>query len=71
MAAKSFAQIFVVLNQYWTFVQYELLEYVVQEYGNARLKKEMKAYIAAMDELEAEVGIDHFTAVQLTVFPMT
>ena len=45
MEAKSFDQIFVVLNQYWTFVQYELLEYVVHEYGNAWLKKEMKAYI--------------------------
>ena len=65
MEAKSFDQIFVVLNQYWTFVQYELLEYVVREYGNARLKKEMKAYVDDMDELEAQVGIDHFTAVRL------
>ena len=64
MEAKSFAQIFVVLNQYWTFVQYELLEYVVQEYGNARLKKEMKAYVADMDELESQVDLDHFTAVR-------
>ena len=64
MEAKSFDQIFVVLNQYWTFVQYELLEYVVQEYGNARLKKEMKAYIADMDELESQIGLDHFTDVR-------
>ena len=65
MEAKSFDPIFVVLNQYWTFHQYELLEYIVQEYGNARLKKEMKAYVDDMDELEAQVGIDHFTAVRL------
>ena len=64
MEAKSFDQIFVVLNQYWTFVQYELLEYVVQEYGNAWLKKEMKAYIADMDELESQVDLDHFTAIR-------
>ena len=63
--ASSYDQIFVVLNQYWTFVQYELLEYVVQEYGNDDLKKEMKKYIDDMDELEAQVGIDHFTAVKL------
>ena len=65
MGAKSFDQMFVVLNQYWTFHQYELLEYIVQEYGNARLKKEMKAYVDDTDELEAQVGIDHFTAVRL------
>ena len=63
--ASSFDQIFVVLNQYWTFVQYELLEYVVQEYGNDGLKEDMKRYIVDMDELEAQVGIDHFTAIEL------
>ena len=63
--ASSFDQIFVVLNQYWTCFQYELLEYVVQEYGNDDLKKEMKEYIADMDELEAQVGINRFTAVKL------
>ena len=65
MEAKSFNQVFIVLNQYWTFVQYELLEYVVHEYGNAHLKKEMKAYVEAMDELEAQIGIDHFAPVKL------
>ena len=65
MKATSFDQIFVVLNQYWTCFQYELLEYVVQEYGNACLQKDMKGYIADMDELEAHVGIDHFTPVKL------
>ena len=65
MVARSFYQIFVVLNQYWTCVQYELLEYVIQEYGNDDLKKEMEKYIADMDELEAQVGINHFTAVKL------
>ena len=65
MAARSFDQIFAVLNQYWTFVQYELLEYVVQEYGNGHLKKEMRKYIAHMEELEAQVGINHLTAVKL------
>ena len=63
--AKSFDQIFVVLNQYWTFFQYELLEYVVREYGNDDLKKEMKAYVEAMDEFETKIGIDHFTLVKL------
>ena len=65
MKATSFDQIFIVLNQYWTCVQYELLEYVIQEYGNDDLKKDMKKYIADMEELEAQIGIDHFTAVKL------
>ena len=64
-AATSYDQIFVVLNQYWTCVQYELLEYVVQEYGNGLLKEDMKAYIADFDKLEEEIGIDHFTAIEL------
>ena len=63
MNATSFDQIFVVLNQYWTFVQHELLEYVVQEYGNDELKEEMKRYIADMEELKTQVGIDRLLAV--------
>ena len=63
--AKSFKEIFIVLNQYWTFVQYELLEYVVQKYGSVRLKKKMQAYVEAMDEFEAQISIDHFTPVKL------
>ena len=57
--------IFVVLNQYWTFVQYELLEYVAKQYGSTALLEEMEAYVAEMDELEEEIGIDHITAVRL------
>ena len=64
-SATEIPKIFIVLNQYWTFVQYELLEYVVQEYGSTNLKKDMKAYVTEMDELETEIGISHITAVQL------
>ena len=63
--ATSFAQIFVVLNQYWNSVHYELLEYVIKEYGNASLKKEMRAYVQDFDELEAQIGIDHFNTIKL------
>ena len=65
LKAKSFDQIFIVLNQYWTFHQYELLEYVVQTYGNALLKKKMNAYVAEMDVLEEEVDINHLSGVRL------
>ena len=65
IGATEIAPIFVVLNQYWTFVQYELLEYVVQEFGNFTLKREMKGYVTDMDKLEKEIGIGHVTAVQL------
>ena len=63
--ATDTAQVIIVLNQYWTFVQYELLEYVVHEYGSSSLKREMKAYVDHMDELEADIGISHVHAVQL------
>ena len=65
MKATSFDQIFVILNQYWTFVHYELLEYVVQEYGNNDLKMDMKRYAANMEELEDQVGIGRLTTVKL------
>ena len=65
MKATSFDQIFVILNQYWTFVHYELLEYVVQEYGNDDLKMDMKRYAANMEELEDQVGIGRLTTVKL------
>ena len=66
-SATKIIQVIIVLNQYWTFVHYELLEYVVQEFakGNVALVNEMKAYIADMNEFEKEIGIDHFTALQL------
>ena len=63
--ATSFAQIFVVLNQHWNSVHYELLEYVIKEYGNASLKEEMRAYVKDFDELEAQIGIDHFNTIKL------
>ena len=64
-SASEVAAIFIVLNQYWTFVQYELLEYVVMEFGNRTLKRKMKAYVDDMDMLEEKIGISHITAVQL------
>ena len=63
--AKSLDHIFVVLNQYWTFVEYELLEYVAMEYGSTHIKKEVRAYVADMDELEVVIGIDHIKAMNL------
>jgi hypothetical protein len=65
MAATETAPIFVVLNQYWTFVQYELLEYVIKEFGSDSLKQKIKAYVTDMDKIETEIGISHVTAVQL------
>ena len=65
MKATSFDQIFVVLNQYWTYSQYELLAYVVQEYGNDGLKEEMKKYRTDMEELEVQISTNHFTIVEL------
>ena len=65
LAATSFSHIFVVLNQYWSSHQYELLEYVVKEYGDDGLKEEMKVYVAEMDELEKEEDISNFTGVRL------
>ena len=63
--AKSFYQIFIVLNQYWTYVQYELLEYVVRKYGSVRLKKKMQAYVDGMDKFEEQISSSHFTPVKL------
>ena len=65
MAATEIAPIFVVLNQYWTFVQYELLEYVIKKFGSNSLKQKIKAYVTDMDKIETEIGISHVTAVQL------
>ena len=63
--ATSFAQIFVILNQYWTFFQYGLLEYVIKKYGNDRLKRKMKAFINDMDELESQVPLDNLMNIKL------
>lgn len=55
MKATTFTEVFTILNQYWDWRHYELLEYVINEYGSASLKKEMKNYCKDMEKVASRI----------------
>ena len=62
--AESVREIFHHLNLHFTFVDYKLLEYLIEEYGSPTLKQEMSAYTQRvqifMNETTIQQLIDHW-----------
>ncbi len=65
--AKCLADIFTVLNQYWNFTSYDLLEAVVEEYGDGhhKLQDEMKQYREEMEVFETATSLGPLVGLQL------
>ena len=57
LKATELCQIFGILNQYWDFLHFELLAVIVDEYGDAKLKKEMQDYCKDVEEFEQTVSL--------------
>lgn len=64
MHATNLAEIFIILNQYWDCVHYELLEIIVDQYGDQELKREMENYRQEIQEL-GPTTLNHFRGVHL------
>ena len=62
--AESIREIFHHLNLHFTFIDYRLLEFLIDEYGSHRLKQDMSAYTgrvqAFMDETTIQQLMDHW-----------
>ena len=62
--AESIREIFHHLNLHFTFIDYQLLEYLIEEYGSHRLKKDMSAYTKRVqifkDETTIQQLMDHW-----------
>ena len=64
MHATNLAEVFIILNQYWDCVHYELLEIIVDQYGDQDLKREMENYRQEIQEL-GPTTLNHFRGVHL------
>ena len=57
MNALSVDEIFEILDEYWDYTDYYLLQHLIQEFGGSRLKKEMREYVTALEQFEKRTTI--------------
>lgn len=68
--ATSTDEIFEILDDHWVYTDYELLQHIVQEFGESALKKEMSDYVEALERFEKETTIqDNSTAASESRYP--
>ena len=63
VTASNIDNIFFLLNFYWDFLNYGLLEHIVEWCGNEELKKEMEEYIADVACFRKETVLHDFVGV--------
>ena len=59
--AKSVPEIFKLLDKYWNYADYVLLQRLVQDLGDRDLRSEMEKYVAALKRFEKRTTIQHFS----------
>ena len=52
MNAKNIDDIFEILDDFWDYTDYALLQHLVERFGEEALKKEMSEYVAALEQFE-------------------
>ena len=57
MKANSVDEIFKILDRYWDYTDYALLQHLVERFGEEALKKEMSEYVSALKQFEKETTI--------------
>ena len=57
MDAKSVDEVFLILDKYWNYTNYALLQHLVQEFGGSELKKEMNEYVVALEQFEKRTTV--------------
>ena len=50
MRARDIEEIFDILEPYWDYTDYSLLEYLIKEFGTRQLQQEMERYIAQLEQ---------------------
>ena len=61
LRAESIQAIFDILEPYWNYVDYSLLEYIVKKYCNKKVRNKMKRYKVKLEEFEEETSVLDFT----------
>ena len=59
--AKDVDEIFDILEPYWNYVDYDLLEYIIKELGTSDLQEEMKEYITELEQFEKKTTVHNFS----------
>ena len=60
--ASSIDEIFKILDRYWDYTDYVLLQRLVEEFGESALKREMSEYVAALEHFENGTTIQQSNA---------
>ena len=58
--AKNVDEIFEILDPYWNYVDYDLLEQIVREFGTSELQEEMREYITDLEQFEMTTTVHNF-----------
>ena len=58
--AMNTYKVFKILEPYWNYVDYALLEYLIKEFGTDELQQEMKRYIAQLERFEKKTSVKDF-----------
>ena len=62
LKAKSVDAVFEVIDPYWNYVDYSLLEHVVEKYCSEDVKMEMRGYKDRLHAFEKATSVKHFTS---------
>lgn len=59
--AKGIQAVFDILDPYWNYVDYSLLEYIVKKYCDRTVKKQMKKYKRKLHKFEKATSVKDYT----------
>ena len=62
LRAETMQAIFNILDPYWNYVDYSLLEYIVNKYCNKKVRSQMKKYKLKLEEFERATSVLDFTS---------
>ena len=62
LAAQQVSKIFAILRPYFNYMNYGLLQFMIDEFGNSSLKEEMSGYCLELKTFEMETTVDDFAA---------
>ena len=59
--AKDVDEVFEILDPYWNYVDYDLLEHIIKEFGTSDLQEEMRKYVAELERYEKKTTVHDFS----------
>ena len=61
--AESIADIFFTVDDYWDFLNYSLLEHIIDRHASDNVKKEMAEYVAQVSAFRRKTRLDKFSEI--------